>query len=137
MNFSMSRQRALELGLITCECGHPSNNHFDYKGLCARCGSSNCPKYRERGIHGVEIIELPRLHKADVYHPINLKKHIKASLQAIQDNASHDPESSHSTRDALYGWWIDVVDNHYPGRIVVKKLSSLVRSADAIKRGAT
>lgn len=135
MNFSMSRQRAIELGLLICDCGHRSNNHFQHgKRPCAHC---ICKVYCERGITGVKIIELPRLHKADVYHPINLKKHIKAALQAIQDNASHDPESAHSTRDALYVWWIDVVDNHYPGRIVVKKLSSLVRSADAIKRGAT
>lgn len=49
----MTRQRALELGLLTCACGHPENNHFTHSGRsCAHCP---CRGYRERGISGVAI----------------------------------------------------------------------------------
>lgn len=50
----MSRQRALELGLLTCECGHPSNNHFSWGAqTCAHC---KCTGYREKGRAGTELV---------------------------------------------------------------------------------
>lgn len=38
LTFKMTRQRALEKDLLTCSCGHPENNHFDFKAHpCAHC----------------------------------------------------------------------------------------------------
>lgn len=42
----MTRETALENGLLTCECGHPENNHFEWDANpCAHC---ECKAYRER-----------------------------------------------------------------------------------------
>lgn len=42
----MTRDEAKSLGLLTCACGHPENNHFDHgKKPCAHCP---CGKYDER-----------------------------------------------------------------------------------------
>ncbi len=55
MKLQMSRKRALELGLLTCKCGHPPNNHFDeQRADCARDGCK-CKKYREIGVHGTKL----------------------------------------------------------------------------------
>jgi hypothetical protein len=49
----MTRKRALELGLITCMCGHPENNHFDWKPQpCAHC---NCRELREIPKRGIKL----------------------------------------------------------------------------------
>lgn len=41
---TLTRGKALALGLLLCKgCGHPPNNHFD-DGPCAHCG---CKDYRE------------------------------------------------------------------------------------------
>lgn len=54
VTLTMTRERALELGLLVCACGHPENNHFIYeKGRpCAHC---DCKALRERGIKGVKL----------------------------------------------------------------------------------
>lgn len=39
-----SRENALKLGLLICECGYPPNNHFGYTGACAH---NDCKKYKE------------------------------------------------------------------------------------------
>lgn len=49
----MTRQRALELGLLVCKCGHPENNHFDF-GPCAHC---KCKGLEEVGRSGVTIVK--------------------------------------------------------------------------------
>ncbi len=41
-----TRKQAVYLGLLTCECGWPKNNHFGNGGACAH--DSNCKKYREK-----------------------------------------------------------------------------------------
>jgi hypothetical protein len=49
-----SRQRALELDLLWCECGHRPNNHYDLEdGGCAHC---SCEKYRERATRGGHFV---------------------------------------------------------------------------------
>lgn len=54
VTMTMTRQRATELGLLTCACGHPENSHFDSVAKpCAHCG---CKAYRERGRSGIEIL---------------------------------------------------------------------------------
>ncbi len=46
----LTREEALQQGLLTCECGHPINNHFDFSALdrkykpCAHC---KCKDYKE------------------------------------------------------------------------------------------
>lgn len=61
----MSRTRAKELGLLTCACGHPANNHFSRPNNgCAHC---NCTGYSERSRAGtvmVSITDLPDLQVA-------------------------------------------------------------------------
>jgi hypothetical protein len=43
--FEMTRQQALEQGLLVCEnCGYPENNHFDH-GPCAH--DNRCKQYKE------------------------------------------------------------------------------------------
>ena len=44
-----TRKQALILGLLTCNCGHPENNHFNHNDSCARC---DCKKYREVPVAG-------------------------------------------------------------------------------------
>lgn len=58
---SMTRKRALELGLLTCaNCDFPENNHFERgsgshgKGACAH--DSSCRAYDEVGISGVVLV---------------------------------------------------------------------------------
>lgn len=53
IRLTMTRKRALELGLLTCSCGHPENNHFafEFRG-CAHC---DCKAYREQGVTGVTL----------------------------------------------------------------------------------
>lgn len=63
VTLTMTRKRALELGLLVCACGHPENNHFGtgrwagkdtFGGRhCARC--TECKGYRERGINGTKL----------------------------------------------------------------------------------
>ena len=49
----MTRQRALELGLLVCTCGHPENNHFRHGGMsCAHC---DCTGLKEVGRKGVDV----------------------------------------------------------------------------------
>lgn len=56
MKFEMTRERALELGLLICTCGHPENNHFDHgEHGCARC--DKCQGYQEVGIKGLKVIK--------------------------------------------------------------------------------
>lgn len=46
VTIKMSREDALELGLLFCDCGHaPNNHHDDQKGSCAFC--IDCKKYDE------------------------------------------------------------------------------------------
>jgi len=53
ITLTMTRGRALELGLLTCSCGHPENNHFDFNGHpCAHC---DCKSYSERGRRGTTL----------------------------------------------------------------------------------
>jgi hypothetical protein len=50
ITLKMTRKDAIELGLLTCECGHPENNHFDMKKKpCAHC---KCNEYSERSVRG-------------------------------------------------------------------------------------
>lgn len=51
----MTRKRALSFGLLLCECGYPTNNHFGYTGACAH--NSTCKQYKERARFGVEIVK--------------------------------------------------------------------------------
>ena len=58
IKFSMAREKALEIGLLICGCGHPENNHFmdahTFTGTgCAFC---ECKKYDEKAISGVTIV---------------------------------------------------------------------------------
>ena len=54
MILRMSRETALQHGLIVCTCGHPPNNHFDHsKKPCAHC---ECKKYVESGQPGISIL---------------------------------------------------------------------------------
>ena len=50
----MTRKRALELGLLICECGWPENNHFDHGSR--PCAHSTCKAYRERGVSGTTVV---------------------------------------------------------------------------------
>lgn len=65
VKLTMSRQKALELGLLKCgNCGYPENNHFRFAALdgtpigdyglgpCAH--DQSCKAYREVPIKGVE-----------------------------------------------------------------------------------
>ena len=53
VTLTMRRDRALELGLLTCACGHPENNHFDH----GRCPCAHCPcgEFVEVGGAGVGV----------------------------------------------------------------------------------
>lgn len=53
-----TRQQALELGLLVCECGHAPNTHFKHgQQACAIC---ECKCYREKARGGGELLkELP------------------------------------------------------------------------------
>lgn len=54
---TLTRQRALQLGLLVCTCGHPENNHFDWDDkICAFC---SCKAYTEQGVSGVEVERIP------------------------------------------------------------------------------
>lgn len=57
LTLKMTRKRALELGLLTCKCGHPENNHFDFVSgrPCAHC---DCVELRERPKAGMKLITL-------------------------------------------------------------------------------
>lgn len=48
-----TREQAISQGLLTCECGWPANNHFNYTDGCAH--DSNCKKYREKARVGTII----------------------------------------------------------------------------------
>lgn len=51
-----SLEAAARNGLIGCDCGHPSNNHFSFGDRpCAHC---DCKAYTEIGWRGGSIIEL-------------------------------------------------------------------------------
>jgi hypothetical protein len=54
MLLEITKRRAAELGLITCKCGHPKNNHFGDGKNCARC---ECWKYEEVGVYGIKVIK--------------------------------------------------------------------------------
>ena len=58
LTLTMTKKRAQELGLLTCTCGHPENNHFEH-GVrpCAHCP---CPKFEQVGIKGVEVGDVAR-----------------------------------------------------------------------------
>lgn len=50
-HFRMTKEQAMALGLLTCTCGHPENNHFismkkngEHIMGCAHC---KCAKYTE------------------------------------------------------------------------------------------
>lgn len=45
VTITFTRPEALSLGLLTCKCGHPENNHFNHTDSCAHC---DCKRYRER-----------------------------------------------------------------------------------------
>ena len=49
--FQMTKERAEELGLIVCMCGHPESSHSDF-GLCCR---DACNTFRPRGIRGTKM----------------------------------------------------------------------------------
>jgi len=50
IKIEFTRENALKLGLLICECGHPPNNHFSFKEQpCAHC---MCKKYREKARGG-------------------------------------------------------------------------------------
>lgn len=52
VTLSMTRQRALELDLLVCTCGHRENNHFDHgNSLCAHC--RECKGYKEDAVPSV------------------------------------------------------------------------------------
>lgn len=55
---ALTRQEALELGIVRCGCGHPPNNHFpDLPGKpCAHCA---CKRYQETFSRGIAL-EKPR-----------------------------------------------------------------------------
>jgi hypothetical protein len=54
-----TRSKALSLGLIVCECGHPPNNHFGFDDKpCAHCG---CKKYRETVRWGTLLKQPPSI----------------------------------------------------------------------------
>jgi hypothetical protein len=54
ITFKVPEQRAHELGLITCTCGHRENNHFTHsKRPCSACV---CTEYTATGVHGVQVI---------------------------------------------------------------------------------
>ena len=52
VTLTMTRERALEIGLLHCSGGHPESNHFE-DGGCARC--PGCEGYEEQGRSGVEL----------------------------------------------------------------------------------
>ena len=48
--FTMTKTEALNKGLLTCECGHPENNHHDFgTRSCARC---DCQSFNEMSTVG-------------------------------------------------------------------------------------
>ncbi len=52
----MTRERALSLGLLTCKCGHPDNNHFAWGSRpCAHC---KCKSLRETAKSGITVAGL-------------------------------------------------------------------------------
>lgn len=53
ITLTMTRERALQLGLLVCACGHPENNHFEH-GPCARC---DCKMLKEQGRAGTTLVE--------------------------------------------------------------------------------
>ncbi len=41
----LTQRQAEQLGVVRCQCGHPSNNHFDFETKpCAHC---KCQGYRQ------------------------------------------------------------------------------------------
>lgn len=53
VTLTMTRQRALEIGLLVCSCGHPENNHFNQDRCpCVRCA---CVEFVEVGRPGVGV----------------------------------------------------------------------------------
>jgi len=48
----MSRKNALELGLLTCKCGHSFNNHFCFSSGRHPCAHCSCKEYRETAVWG-------------------------------------------------------------------------------------
>lgn len=52
MLFRMTREQALQFGLLRCTCGCRLNNHFD-TGKCSRCAA--CKAYKEVSVVG-EIV---------------------------------------------------------------------------------
>ncbi len=56
MNFCITRQRALELGLLVCKCGHSPHNHYNAVEMCSvECAVCGCKDYNETTIRGVEV----------------------------------------------------------------------------------
>lgn len=54
ITIGFSRQEALKLGLLICECGHRPNNHFDWDDKpCAQC---KCESYREKAVGKGKIV---------------------------------------------------------------------------------
>ncbi len=55
MIIKLTQKQAEQLGLVTCECGHPNNNHFgNKKGACAHC---KCLKYRQILRYGLKLVK--------------------------------------------------------------------------------
>lgn len=51
ITLTMTRQRALELDLLFCKCGHRVNNHFDFGDkACAHCSCKNYHEVPSRGV---------------------------------------------------------------------------------------
>lgn len=77
MLFEFTEAEAKSLGLLVCEsCGHPENNHFDFRSLdgerdkpCAHCSKERCAGYKAVASVGsiVDVVNLKVGTKIRIY----------------------------------------------------------------------
>jgi hypothetical protein len=61
ITIEMTRQQALEQGLLVCTCGHPVNNHWlNYPAKNNSCARCSCKQYNEIASVG-KLIEKRRM----------------------------------------------------------------------------
>lgn len=77
MLIEMTEEEAMSLGLLACEsCGHPKNNHFDFRSHdgerdkpCAHCPKEECKGYKPVARVGklVEVVSIKPGMKIRIY----------------------------------------------------------------------
>lgn len=60
VTISYTRDQAQALGLLTCKCGHPPNNHFNFSAQEQPCAHCSCRAYHEVARGGGRILKVMR-----------------------------------------------------------------------------